>query len=94
MAGCLNGNVDANAGFGTKSTAIALPCGISIKLPIPDISIILPTLLLSFSFPPKFPFSFSLNCDPTDPIDISAGLPYGGGRVACFDPNPDDSDDF
>jgi hypothetical protein len=40
---------------------------------------------------PKFYFAFELTCDPTKPVDITAGLklPFGGGRTANNDPSPD-----
>jgi hypothetical protein len=44
------------------------------------------------SFPPPIPTfgpSLGLNCSTTNPISVSAKLPYGGGRVGTGDPDPD-----
>jgi len=49
--------------------------------------------LPAIPFPPPLPFfsfSLSLNCDLNNPLSISGGLQWGGGRVASFDPDPDD----
>ncbi len=60
----------------------------------------LPSLQFSFgftlppiNFPPKLPSlqaAIGLNCDTDNPLDISAGLDWGGGRVGTQDPDPDD----
>lgn len=66
-------------------------CGFSIRLPKFSISFLLPAI----NFPPKLPiprFSLQLTCDPSNPIDVSAGLGYGGGRTSNADPDPDASD--
>ena len=61
-------------------------CSFSFKLPSipfpPKFSFKIP--LFAFPFPiPKF--SFQLSCDPSKPIDITAGLEFGGGRISCFE---------
>lgn len=78
------------------AAAVSLPCGINISIPIPSIGDILanialnlPTLTLKFALP----FKFELSCDLSNPIDITADIPFGGGRVACFNASPDDHDD-
>jgi hypothetical protein len=66
-------------------------CGFSIRLPKFSISFLLPAI----AFPPKLPiprFSLQLTCDPSNPINVSAGLGYGGGRVSRTDPDPDTTD--
>jgi hypothetical protein len=32
---------------------------------------------------------FSMSCDPTKPINITVGVPYGGGRAPNGEPDPD-----
>ncbi len=86
---------DVTIGPSFDLPAVTGPCGFSFGLPkfsfsftvtLPDLPAI-PAL-------PSFNFAFNLSCDPSKPIDISAGLPYGGGREAHYDPDPDHSDDF
>ena len=86
---CLDGAVE----FGKlgDGEVVASICGFSLKIPdiFPPISINLPSLedLL-----PKLPFpklSFALSCDPNNPIDITAGLEFGGGRLPCQLPDQD-----
>jgi hypothetical protein len=63
-------------------------CTISIKLPSFSFGFKLPPI----KFPPEIPFpffGFTLSCDASKPIDISAGFGNGGGRVAKFDTDPD-----
>jgi hypothetical protein len=77
---------------------VASVCGFSIGLP-----------RISFPFPPTLPslafltnlipipfLGFRLTCDLSHPVDITAGLklPFGGGRTANNDPDPDDQDDY
>lgn len=75
-----------------ESKVVASVCGFGIKIPnipIPPISIALPDIL---SLIPKIPFpkfAFALTCDPNNPIDITAGLEFGGGRIPCADPPSD-----
>lgn len=74
------GDVELNANPCEFSFKLPFSFSISIPipvLPIPDLSLLIPK------------FSLSLNCDFGNPIDVSAGLPDGGGRIACFDPDPD-----
>jgi hypothetical protein len=77
--------------FTTPGATIAGPCGISIALPSWVLGISIPG---SFPFPPKFPpfslnFHFKLSCDPTQPVTIINGVPWGGGRVPNAPPDPD-----
>lgn len=82
----------ADASF-TKPEINASPCSFSFKLP---------SFSFSFSFKFKFPpfdipiprFRLAISCDLSKPIDVSAGLEFGGGRVALFDTSPDDDDSF
>lgn len=63
-------------------------CKLSLKLPSFSLAIFLP-----FAFPPSltlaFNFNLQLNCDLSNPIDLSGGLAFGGGRIVCADPDPD-----
>jgi hypothetical protein len=81
------------AGF-TKPELNASPCEFQFKLPSFSFGLIIPP----FKFPPfdiPIPrFKLALSCDLSNPIDVSVGLDFGGGRVATFDPNPDDDDSF
>ncbi len=81
-----------DASFG--STAVAGPCGISLKIPTFSLKILLPRLLLNLpAFPPPLPFSLSLSCDPTKPINITKGVAYGGGRKSNAPADPDDNEE-
>lgn len=60
-------------------------CEFSLKLPSFPFP---PAFSIKIPFPPPFPFpkfSFALSCDPSKPIDITAGIEFGGGRQACFE---------
>ncbi len=84
---CLDPNAGANASF-TKPELNASPCAFSLQLPKFSIGFQLPP----FAFPPPLPgfnFSFKLSCDLKNPIDVSGGLDFGGGRFSCSDPDPD-----
>jgi hypothetical protein len=77
-----------SAGF-EPGPPLASICGFTIPSFLFKISFNLPGL----AFPPPLPtfrLSLGLNCDLNNPFDVSAGLAYGGGRVATQDPNPDD----
>ena len=81
-----SGKFDASVSMG--STAVALPCGISFTIPYPpSLSVIFKKFKITLPGIPKIPFSFSLNCDPSKPINITAGLPWGGGRVSNVESN-------
>lgn len=74
-----------------KPDVNAANCQFQIKFPSFAFGVTIPSL----PFPPILPFptfGFELSCDPSKPINVSAGLAFGGGRVACFDTNPDQSD--
>lgn len=48
--------------------------------------------ILGAGFPPKLPtFSLSLGitCSEDNPLDITADVAWGGGRVGTADPDPD-----
>lgn len=64
-------------------------CGFEPKLPSIPFP---PVFSLPFEFPPPLPklkLAWSLTCDPSKPIDITAGIEWGGGRVGCQDDDPD-----
>lgn len=72
----------------------ANPCNFSFKLPTFKFGFVLPT----FKFPPfdiPIPrFRLAISCDLSQPIDVSAGLDFGGGRTPNGDPSPDDDESF
>ncbi len=35
------------------------------------------------------PLPLTLSCKASDPVDVAGDAPYGGGRVAKSDPDPD-----
>ena len=86
---CLDAGVDFGSLDGGDVTASL--CEFSLKLPnikIPPVFNLPP-----IPFPPPFPIpklSFTLSCDLNKPIDISAGLPFGGGKIPCVLPDPDE----
>lgn len=79
--------IDASASFEAGPPVTSL-CG----LEIPSFSFSFGLLLSGISFPPPIPkikISLGISCDANNPIDVTAGVEYGGGRVATFDPDPD-----
>jgi hypothetical protein len=86
------GLASANAGFSTSAIPAASLCGFTLPFLSFSLSFHLPAL----AFPPPFPIfgiSFGLNCSLDNPINVSASLPYGGGRIGTSDPDVDDSFD-
>ena len=78
----------AGASAGIKATC----CGFTLDLSL--------GFLIDFQFP-TFGFSlslllpylgFSLSCDPTKPVSLVVGVPWGGGRVGNAEPDPDDDE--
>lgn len=89
---CLDASIDFG-GVG-EGEVVASICGFDLTLP--DIDIPPKFFLPSIDFPPPFPIpklAFSLTCDPDKPIDITAGIEFGGGRIPCYVPNEDDEDE-
>jgi hypothetical protein len=83
---CGLGSAGATGEFGAPSLNADI-CEFSLKLPSFSFGFVLP----SIPFPPVLPFpkfGFELSCKLPNPIDISAGLEFGGGRIACFDVDP------
>jgi hypothetical protein len=77
----------ANAGF-SASPPIAELCGFKIPFFLFSLGFVLPPI--PFPFPiPKFRLSLGLNCSLTNPLNVSAGIDSGGGRVSNSDPDPD-----
>ncbi len=78
----------------TKPEINASPCNFQFKLPSFSFGLTLPP----FKFPPfEIPiprFRLAISCDLTKPMDVSAGLDFGGGRTSKSDPSPDDDDSF
>lgn len=81
--------VGASASFVAGPPVLAL-CGFALPLP----AFLLGLKIKIPRFPPPLPIPFlsiGLKCSLSNPFDVSAGVAYGGGRVATFDPNPDDN---
>lgn len=77
----------------TKPELNASPCSFSFKLPSFTFGFTLPDI----PFPPPLPIprlKLVLSCDLKNPIDVSAGLEFGGGRVSNAPTSPDDDDSF
>lgn len=77
----------ADASFNAPSLNASL-CNFQLKLPSFSFGFVLPPL----PFPPNIPFpkfGFALSCNPADPINVSAGIAYGGGKIPCLDADPD-----
>jgi hypothetical protein len=76
-------SASASADF-SAPTLNAKECKLEIKLPSFSFGFVLPKI----PFPPILPFpkfGFALSCKLPIPLDVSAGLAFGGGKVACFD---------
>lgn len=70
-------------------TISATICTFSLSLVLPKFFLTIPSIPFP---PPFFPFPYFklvLSCDLNKPIDVSAGVKFGGGRIPCFDPDPD-----
>lgn len=74
-------------------TLDASPCELTPKIPsLPGLSISIPGISTP-SLIPSFNPTLSISCQLNKPVDVSEGLSWGGGRVAEFDPDPDDEQD-
>lgn len=85
-------DASANASF-TKPDVQASGCTLSFKLP----SFSFGFLLNLPPFPPPIPIPhlrLALSCDLSNPIDVSAGIDFGGGRTSNAPKSPDDDDSF
>ena len=67
----------------------ASPCEFRIKIPIPTFSLQIPAIQLPSLPIPVFSLSLAISCSLDNPIDLSGGLEWGGGRKPKFDPDPD-----
>ncbi len=68
----------------------------NFSLHVPNIPLPPQFILPAIDFPPPLPIpkvSFALSCDPNKPIDLSAGIAFGGGRIPCTIPSDEDDDD-
>lgn len=83
--------VAAGANFADSPPAASL-CGFKVPVPSFHFSLNIPDPLKVPSFPPKLTLSVGINCDASNPLDVSGHLPWGGGRVGTRDPDPDDVD--
>lgn len=65
-------------------------CRFALQINLPKFNLRFP----SIPFPPPFlPFPFfklALSCDLSKPIAVAAGIAFGGGRIVCADPDPDE----
>lgn len=74
--------------FALSPPAIAL-CGFALPLPGYVFGLKLPSPI---PFPPPIPklkLAIGLNCALNNPLDVSAGVDFGGGKVANADLDPD-----
>lgn len=82
------GGVSFGAGLPDSPGALSL-CGFTFPPPIFfQFGFQLPTI----NFPPPLPSIFlalSINCSLTNPLNLSGGLKYGGGRDSNAPPDPD-----
>jgi hypothetical protein len=79
--------VELDAGFQAGPPAASL-CKFKLPLFLFKLAIKLPPL----NFPPPFPtfsFSLGLSCDLSNPINVTAGVKFGGGRKATGQTYPD-----
>lgn len=79
---------DASATADFPPSPAATTCGFSFALPKFTVKIFIP----GFKFPPKLPLPFlslALSCDLANPINVSAGVKFGGGRVSNAPLDPD-----
>jgi hypothetical protein len=78
----------------SKPELNASPCEFTFKLPSFTFGVNIPAI----PFPPfAIPIPhlrLALSCDLSNPIDISASVSSGGGRVSNGDPSPDADDSF
>lgn len=85
----------ASADFGIEASSAptATICGFGIGLPKLKFGL---SIFVDIHFPPAIPlpwFTFTLQCDPSDPIDVTGGIGPGGGRPETGEPDPDDDED-
>jgi hypothetical protein len=84
----IQAQIALGAGFSAGTPVVSL-CGFT--LPSFSISVLLQLAIkIKFTFPPPFILAIGINCDLNNPLVITAGIPFGGGRVGTFDPDPDD----
>ncbi len=89
---CLDASVDFGS-FNPDDISLTVASVCDFKLRIPNLPIPPKFKLPPIPFPPPLPIpklSFTLSCDLNKPIDISAGLKFGGGKIPCVLPNPDE----
>jgi hypothetical protein len=77
-----------NASF-TLGLPVASLCGFALPSILLGLGIVLPSPLPIPPPLPKFKLAIGLNCSLDNPLDVSAGIEFGGGRVATGDPDPD-----
>lgn len=81
-----------NAKF-SPGLPVASLCGFTLPILSILFSINIPGLPFPIPFPPNIAILIGLNCSLSNPLNISGGVSYGGGRIASFDPDPDLIDD-
>lgn len=80
----------ASASGGFDASVDASTCSFSLGLP--KFAFVFGFNPPPFAFPPKLPglnLAFSLSCDLSKPVDVTAKLEYGGGRTSNAPPDPD-----
>jgi hypothetical protein len=90
------GGGDFDAGVSATPPPVTLPCGYSIALPRFKLGInlaLLAQIVLGVPIPGFF-FAFTITCDLSNPINVTAGLdlPFGGGRIPNAPLDPDLND--
>lgn len=76
-----------------EPTLNASPCAFAIDFRLPVFTLNLQAPPFPPPFLPSFNLSLKLSCNLDEPVDVSAGIAPGGGRLPCFDESPDDEDD-
>lgn len=86
--------VSGQFGVDGSSEPSATICGFGIGLP--KLKFGISVFIKLPPFPPPFPtpwFTFTLQCDLSNPVDASGGVAFGGGRPKTGEPDADDMED-
>lgn len=85
-------SASASASF-DKPKLNAEECKLSLSLPKFSFKIKFPTIHFPPDFLPKINFQLKLSCSLDNPVDVSAGIKFGGGREPNGDPSSDTQED-